>query len=858
MSKQSRATHNSMSFTLALHLALRELRVGLKGFYIFIACIALGVAAISGVASVSKTLTQSITTQARQILGGDIAISQIHRPVSLEQKAAFAKLGQLSSITTLRAMARSTHDQQQTLVEIKAIDHAYPLNGSLKLKTNTNKAQTLNQTAASIFPAFADPELLARLNISIGDQIEVGRTKLEIVDEITQEPDKLGSGMTLGPRLMIGQQALAATGLIQPGSLATYQYRIKLEPEPDSEQLKQTINHLETQYPDAGWRIRSRMQAAPSLQANISRFAQFLSLVGITSLIVGGVGVANAVRSYLATRRSTIATFKCLGASGALVFQIYLIQVMILATLGVVLGTLIGALAPLVITELLQSRLPITLSYAIYPGELLSGIAYGYLTALAFALLPLGRAHDVSPSLLFREDTSSKKKQPKLRYYIATAGTLALLLAFAIALSYDQRVTIFFILACAATFILLLLIAKLIMALARRMPHIASCEWRLAITNMHRPGALTPSVVMSLGLGLTLLVALALTDSNLRATLTRTANEQAPSFFLLDIQHNEIDNLSRFIQTKAPQAQLETVPMLRGRILSLAGIPASQITPPPEAAWVLRSDRGITYSSQLPENSKLISGSWWPDNYTGKPLVSFDFELGQALGLKIGDSISVNVLGRTITANIANFRQVEWESLGINFVMVFSPNTFAGAPHTMLTTIKWPNKATTQDELALLSALTTKYPTITAIRVKDAITQVNSLIAQLAWAIRGASAITLLASVLVLAGALAAGHQSRIHDAVLLKTLGATRGRIMKAYIIEYALLGTTTAIFAIIAGCISAYYVIAEIMGGSFSFYPLTAVSAILIAIGLTIGFGLLGTWRILGERPGAVLREL
>ncbi len=337
------------------------------------------------------------------------------------------------------------------------------------------------------------------------------------------------------------------------------------------------------------------------------------------------------------------------------------------------------------------------------------------------------------------------------------------------------------------------------------------------------------------GLGLTLLVALTLTEGNLRSELTTRIAGDAPSFFFLDIQNDQLSDFKALIRREASKGELVTAPMLRGRLMRLHGVPASEITPEPEAAWVLRGDRGITYSSDLPENSKLSAGKWWPADYTGEPLVSFEGRIAKALGLKIGDTVTVNVLGREITARLANTRDVEWESLAMNFVMVFSPNTFAGAPHSHLATVAWSGPSDPQREIRLLKAVSNAMPTVTGVWGKDAIDQVNDLVGQLAWAIRGVSAITLVASVLVLAGALAAGHRNRIHDAVILKALGATRARLIAAYVMEYAMLGFSTVVFAVFAGSMAAWYVVTQIMHVSFTFQPTTALAVALVALALS-----------------------
>mgnify|MGYP006873846451 CR=1 FL=1 len=849
---------NNQTFRLALRFALRELRGGLKGFYIFIACIALGVAAISGVTSVSRALTEGISQEGQAILGGDLSFRLVHRQVNEDERSYIDSLGAVSEVATLRAMARRADTADQALVELKAVDDVYPLYGALELQSGQSLVDALEQRNGR-WGAVAELALLARLDVEVGDTLELGRTSVEITDVIQSEPDKLAGGMEFGPRLMISTEAIGATGLVQPGSLVRWHYRVRMDPAPSIGELKQIEEEAEQTEADAGWRVRSRANASPGLQRSIDRFAQFLTLVGLTALVVGGVGVANAVRAFLETKREVIASFKCLGATGGFVFQIYLVQMLALALIGIGIGLVIGAMIPFAAGAALSNVLPVKLAVGIYPSELGLGLVYGLLTALAFALWPLGRAHDVPPTALFRDIVAAGSKWPRKRYLFATALTVVVLASIAILLAYDKRIATIYIAASAGAFVLLVVVARIIMWLAKRLPPVRSTELRLAIANIHRPGALTPSVVLSLGLGLSLLVALTLIDGNLRRELTATIAGEAPSFFFVDIQSHERDAFETLLREEAPNADLQSVPMLRGRIVSLNGISSDDFVPAQEGSdWVLRGDRGITYEATLPPNSELATGEWWPQDYSGPPLVSFDAEAATDLGLKIGDTVSVNVLGREISAEIANTRDVEWQSLGINFVMVFSPNTFAGAPHAHLMTLGWDDNVQTDTELGLLKTVSSSFPTVTSVRVKDAISQVNNIVAQLAWAIRGASSITLIASILVLAGALAAGHRSRIYDAVILKTIGATRTRLILAYGLEYAILGLVTAVFAVLAGGIAAWYVITAIMGGTFTLLPVTAFSAALIALVLTVGFGLIGTWRVLGEKPAPVLRNL
>jgi putative ABC transport system permease protein len=842
---------------LPLRFALRELRGGLHGFYVFLACIALGSMAIAGVGSLAGSLADGLAREGRVILGGDLAFTLIQREAAANERAFLQSHAQVSSAATMRAMARAANGQA-TLVEMKAVDPAYPLFGRVVLDPPGALADALAQHDG-IFGAVADPTLMVRLDIKPGARLTIGNATVEIRAALTSEPDKLAGGIGFGPRLMTTQDALRATGLLQPGSLVRWHYRLRL-PENDASDAaaKAVTAQARAQLPEAGWDIRGRSNASPQLERNVERFTQFLTIVGLTALLVGGVGVGNAVKSHLDRRRETIATMKALGASGRRVFAIYLTQVLLLALAGGVIGVTLGAILPFVISWTFGAIIPLPIEPALHPGELALAIVYGLLTALVFALWPLGRAHDVPVAELFRDMVAQQPRRPRPRYVVFTALAVVILAVFAVMLAYDRRVAIIYVITAAGIFLLLRVVASLLMMLARRAPRARSTELRMAVANIHRPSALTPTIVLSLGLGIALLITVIEIDGNLQRQFSNELPAKAPSFYFLDIPADQSERFGSFVRAQAPSAKLEEVPMLRGRIISAGGTPAENIKPRDDAAWVLQSDRGITYGNEIPVGSRLVEGKWWTADYDGPPLVSFEKRIADGLGLKLGDPIVVNVLGRNITATIANMRTVDWESLGINFVMVFSPNSFRGAPHTHLATLAFPGGGTPAQEASLIGAVAQTFPTVTAVRVKDALDAVGSIIANLVLAIRGASAITLVVAALVLGGALAAGHRHRVYDAVILKTLGATRGRLIRAYSIEYLLIGSATALFGVISGSLAAWLIVAQLMHLSFVWLPWPALAAAAAAVLVTVALGLVGTYAALGQKPAPILRNL
>jgi putative ABC transport system permease protein len=852
--------HKRPGALIPLRFALRELRGGLRGFYVFIACIAAGVMAIAGVNSVASGLTDGLAREGRVILGGDASFSLSLREASAAEQAFLERQGRLSVAATMRTMARGT-DGRAALVEVKAVDGAYPLYGNVALEPQQPLAQVLARRDGA-FGAAADPALLARLELAPGARIAIGASTIEIRAVLGSEPDKLAGGIGFGPRLLVSEDALRVSGLMQLGSVVRWHYRLRLPDNATDGDVRALTAAAQAQLPEAGWEVRTRTNASPALERNVERFMQFLTLVGLAALLVGGVGVANAVKGHLDRRRDTIATLKSLGATGSRVFAIYLTQVIVLAVLGAVPGLAVGAALPYLISWGFGAVLPLPLAPALHLGDLALALLYGLLTAVAFAMWPLGRAHDVPVSALFRDEVAGESHWPRSPYIVATVLAGCALATLAVAFAFDKRIAALFVAIDIGVLLLLRLVASLLMAAARRLPRPRSPVLRLAIANIYRPGAITPSVVLSLGLGLGLLVTVLEIDGNLRRLFLAALPDKAPAFYFIDLPAADADRFDAFVRQRAPGATLDSVPMLRGRIVSANGVPAANLKLSPDIAWALQSDRGITYGDGTPAGSRLVAGKWWPPDYQGPPLVSFEQRIADGLGLKVGDPVVVNVLGRNLTATVANLRTLDWQSLGINFVMVFSPSTFRGAPHTHIATLTYPRGGSAQEtaerEIALLKAVADEFPGVSTVRVREALDAVGSIVSNLALAIRGASVLTLLVAALVLGGALAAGHRHRVYDAVILKTVGATRLRLLSAYALEYLALGVATAAFGLASGSAVAALVMTRVMNLSFAWLPGPSLAAAASAVAVTVVLGLVGTFTALGQKPAPVLRNL
>ncbi len=834
-----------------MKLARRDLRGSLKGFRIFLACLILGVAAIAGVGTLSSSITTGLKANGQVILGGDIDIRLTHRAAEEDERRWIGEQGRVAEVQTLRAMVRAIEGGKRTLSELKAIDDAYPLFGSLVLSPESGAESTAELLAKNngIYGALVERSLSERIDLSLGSQLRLGELNFEVRGIIAAEPDKAAQGMALGPRTIISTAALQETGLIQPGSLIRYHYRIALDP---SVTVPEFYENVKTAFPDAGWRIRDASNGAPGIKRFVDRVALFLTLVGLTALVVGGVGVGNAVRAYLDGKIETIATLKCLGASSSFIFRVHYLQVLFLAIGGSLIGLAIGVGGSVFAAQFLASTLPVPPKITINAGPLLLATAYGLLTATLFTIWPLARARETPAAALFRDVVSSHRR-PRPVYLVALGFCFSVLVALAVLTSEETWFAFMFVGSIIGIFAVLILVGYGVQFLARKTPRSKIPSLRLAVANLHRPGAATNSVILSMGLGLTLFVTVALIEGNLTRQVQEQLPEKAPAFFFIDIQSNQLADFIDTAEAVENVSDVTQVPNMRGRITNVAGIPADEVEVAPEARWALRGDRGITYSATPPEGAMVVEGSWWPEDYSGPPLVSIDREIAEGMKLAIGDELTVNVMGREITAKVANFREIDWTTMAINFVLVFDHHSLQGAPHSHLATARADGEA----EDNLFRAVTDNFANISVIRMKEALQTVNRILEQLSSAVSAISSITLVAGVLVLAGAFAAGHRKRVYDAVILKVLGATRKDIFVTFLLEYTLLGLVTSIIAAATGWFAAYMIITEILEAKWINLPFTIIATILVSVLVTLLFGLLGSWRALGEKVAPALRS-
>ncbi len=843
------------NYSLAWSLARRELKGGIKNFRIFLCCLALGVATIAGIGSISEGLIVGLQKDGRILLGGDIALRVSHRPISGKQRSWLKNQAVLSEIITMGSMAHRLDDNQRSLIYLKAIDNRYPLYGNLVLDRTISTTQLFDFRNGA-WGAIAEPRLLERLGLKVGDVVRVGVANFQIRALINSEPDNVGGSRAIayGPRFFISRRSIRETELIRPGAQLSYRYRLKL---PKETKLGQFRNKLENTFPDAGWRIRDRTSATPGVQRIIDRTTQFITLVGLTALLIGGVGISNAVRTYLARKSSVIATLKCIGASRSLIFQIYSIEIGVMAMLGIIAGLIIGAILPILSSNLLSQVLTLPLKTSLFFTPLLLAATYGILIAAIFSLWPIARACDIAPGSLFRDLVSPGSARPN-HLMVIVIGLLFISLGLITILTAGDRViAMWFVGGAAVTFGLLFFAGHIVMILTSRLSSIKTISMntslRLALANVYRPGTQTTNIVLSMGLGLTVLVAVVMIETNLTRQIRETLPTRAPGYFFIDIQPNQVKQFEETVQSVDGVSHLDRVPMLRGRIIRVNGIPSNKIQAAPDVAWVLRSDRGLTWSALPPENTKIVDGAWWQPDYSGPPLISFDARAAQGLGIGVGDTLTINVLGRPITAEIANLRQIVWGEMQINFVILFSPGVIENAPQTFIASLH----VTRDAESAVEREVSNHFPNITAIRVRDIFDKMVELSERIANAVRLTSGITVLAGSLVLIGAIASSHQRRIYDAVVLKVLGARPRNIVSTLLIEYALLAMATAAASLIMGSIAGWAVLTKVMRIDWTLQPAAATVTTIGASLIIVVLALLSTWRVLGQKAAPILRN-
>ncbi|MCY1672311.1 FtsX-like permease family protein [Novosphingobium sp. SL115] len=839
---------------MAWRLARRGLDWRFKGLRLLLVCLVLGTAALSAIGTLTGAIERELATRGREMLGADLEFTLAARMPSVDERAAIAALGDLSEGARLQAMARVPGvETQATPVELKAVDGKWPLYGTFTLQGGKVAGAPQGMTAW-IAPGVAD-----RLGVKLGDRLQVGQAVLTVGGVIDSEPDRLAEGFSLGPTVILNRAAMEASGLIQPGSMVRAKLRLKLPAGANAVAMGEDIK---ARFPLAGYEVRTHEKASPGLDRFVSRMGQFLVLVALAALAIAGIGIGNGVNSYLEARRGSIATLKILGASSRDIARIFLLQLAAASALAILVGLALGVSVTPLLGKALQGLLPIEAGVVIDAGALITAATFGALIAVTFAAIPLARAKTFPAMALMRARVSPLEGGWRGAILPVATG-LTGIAALAVFTAPQKLLAASFLGGAAGLFGVLSLLGWGLTKLAARMPKPKGAIARMALANLHRPGAQTSALVVALGFGLAAFVLLAAVQTSLDGNIARRVPTRAPDYFVLDLPPAQVEAFDAVVKAAAPHATVRKVPALRGTIVAYG--PATAMTRVadlkdiPENAWPLRGDRGLTYADSLPEGNVLTEGEWWPANYTGEPLVSVDDELRETLGLKLGDRIAVSVLGVERSAKIASFRRIDWDSMGFNYVLVFSPNTLADAPHNLAATISLPEgEKTPQVRRGILSGLVKALPSSSVVEIGPVLGQAREILSQMGTAILAAASVAILAGMAVLAGAIAAARERKTYDNVILRVLGASRRQLLVLLVAEYGLLAALLAGVALVLGTGVAWGVIVWL----FEFDWLPDWSRILGVLGaglvLVMGLAISGSVGLLRTRPAQVLREL
>ena len=824
----------------ALNFAFRDLRGGLSGLGLLWVCLAVAVAGIASVTSLASSIDSAIAANGRQLLGGDLILTVAQREATADERAAMEGLGRWSKSVTTRAML-VTPDGRSMLAELSGVDRQWPLAGRVDFAPGGSRPHG---------PEIAiGREAAERLGVGPGGSLQVGQRPFRISAVIDKMPS--ASDFALAPPALMDEAGLAMSGLVQPGSLTTTSYRLLLPAGADPEAAGKAFQQ---RFPEGGWRASDRGDAGGGTRRFVDRLGQMLLLVALSALAIGGLGMSSAAAAFAASRRPNIAILKLLGTPRSTINAMLGIEIALIAALAIAAGLAVGALAPALVAGIAAPFLPVAPDPS--PQWLALGEAalFGLLVTLAASWRMIANAGDTRPARLLRGDVADAEPM-RWRSLLVPAVALGLAAALAIVTASDRAFAAVGVASIAGLCLLFALLGLAVRRAARSARHLGGPVTRLGIAALDRPGAPTGRLAVSLGLGLTLLVTLAATASSILAEIDSTIPKRAPALFLVDIPRAERSGFEALAKAELPGAQLRLVPSLRGPVTEVNGTRVADMKAIPEGAWILRGDRGLTFANELPEANRIVAGKWWPAYYRGPPLVSIDVDAATALGLKVGDTLTVAVLGRPVTARIASLREIDWRSMGFNFAIIFSPGSIDNAPYTLMATVA-PGEG--RSTMAFEQRLTRQLPMVSAIRVADIVAQVRSLLESIDGAVRVATAFAIAMGMIVLAGSVVATRRQRARDIVLLRLVGATRWQVARSQLVEFALLSASVALAAFAAGALAARLVVTRLF--EFPFSPdwpgLALIPAGAVALAIAAAF--VAALPALNARPAEGLRAL
>lgn len=871
--------------------ARRGVRGAWRHFLGFFACITLGVAALTAVGTLAANVDRALSREARTLMGGDLELRAM-RPPDADTEAAVARLvaaGAVASrVQELVGMAVAAGGAPSLLVELKAVDAAYPLYGGVETAPARPLAALLAGDGIVVHES-----LLERLGVRVGEPVSIGEARVTVRGVLVSEPDGT-AGFTLGPRVFLSAETLARTGLVQVGSRVRHRALVRL---PDGMAARDAREEVARQLVDPGVRVTAFNEAQPGLRRFFDQMATYLGLVGLVSLLVGAVGVVSAVTTFVRRERVTIAVLKCLGAGSRVLLATYLVQTQAVAVAGSVAGVVLGTGAQPLLVGALAGMLPVELGARPDPATIARGLAMGVLAALLATLWPLLEIRAVRPSLLLRREVEPPPRAlaaggGRGRAIAAGGGRRERLLAalgrgrdrvlaswggghdrvlaalvigaglagLAVWQAGSLKLGAIFAGAALAALALLALLARALTRLVRALPRRRGLAWRQGLANLTRPGGQTVGVVVALGIGVMLLVAVALLEASLARQIDAEQRRDAPSFFFVDIQPDQREAFERAVASASGGETPALTPVVRGRLAAVDGVPVTRAMidarrggPDGEPSWYLRREYVLTWAEVPPAGNVILAGRWWTAADGGRPLVSVEEAAARHLGVGTGARLTFDIQGVLVDAEVASIRRVDWQSLGTNFFLILSPGALDGAPATYVATARVPAAA----EAATQAAVTAAFPNVTAIPVRDVLARVSRVLDQMALAIRVMALFSIGAGLVVMVSALTATRYARLAESVIWRALGATRGIVARIFAVEYACLGAAAGLGGTALAALLSWIVLRFLLEVPWTPAPGALALGVSLTVAGSLAVGFLATFRLLGQKPLSVLRQ-
>jgi putative ABC transport system permease protein len=897
-----------------VRMAWQETRAGWRHFVFFLGCIALGVGAVVGIGLFASNVEEAVLREARGLHGGDLEIRLSHGLSKAGQevlRSLDARGATLSHATELVAMASAPPSPAREgapvsqLVELKAVDDAYPLYGTLRLDPDRPLTELLFPPesacarptplpeAALLAPnddchgAVVQESLLIRMRLSIGQDVKIGQARFRITGIVRKEPDRMATMFSLGPRVLISQRGLDVAQLIKPGSRVRERYLLRIPPSLAPTPL---LHELREQLAADSARLSTFRDAQPQLKQFLDQLSRYLGLIGLTVLFVGGIGIALSIQAFLRNKIEQVAILKTFGANSGFVIRLYLVQSLALAMVGAMIGVGVGLLLQIALPQALSGLLDTNLLEQVEFEATLNaaallpigkGIALGVLTALLFTLWPLLQVQDMRPAAIFRRDVAaniSEQARPalsdsfrlrrsrwwrwdRLAILLTIGGSLCLLSLWQ---ATSWLLGTLFVGGLLLAVLLLSLVTKGLLSALPAMPMPRSVGLRYALGNLTRPGGHSIGIILALGIGVTVLLTIALIERSLVAQMQESRPVEAPTFFFIDVQPDQAAGFATLLHQETGVIEPDLTPLVRSRLQALNGRPIpikeegeqqdKEDRDERRRAWYLTREYVLTYQEHLPKDNRVIKGAWWRGGSPHeKPLVSVEEEAAKNLGLDIGSTVTLDIQGARLTAEVSSIRRVAWGNFSTNFYMILSPGSLDGAPMTYVAAVR----VLREQEVPLQQKVVAAYPNVTAIHIGEVLDSFAQVLDRLSLAIQAVALFCIVAAGLVMGAALAVTRYRRLYESVILKALGATRGLIAGTFAAEYLLLGAVAGIGGTVLASGLSWAVLRFVFELPWALRPglLAAGWACTVTLTVLIGFG--GTFSLLGQRPLPILRR-